>query len=120
MTQLAAQTNKDRNSRVKLTNAFLNFNVSVTPGEYDNVVAFLKSVMKDQAAVELMTDSIFQVSELSGTPVMELLAQLKSKTGMELTANMAYFLNTIRSNSILLGVSDVVVPNHYASRNVVV
>jgi hypothetical protein len=43
---------------------------------------------------------------------------MKGKNNLDLSINMAYFLNNIRSRSTLLGVNAQSTPNFYASRAV--
>ena len=66
-----------------------------------------------------MTVSLFRVADYTNIPVLTLLDTMKGKTGLDLTVNMAYFLNNLRSNATLLGVNANPAPNYYAGRLVI-
>jgi hypothetical protein len=46
------------------------------------------------------------------------LDNIRGQTGLELTLNMAYYLNNVRTRATLLGVNSQLVPNFYAARAV--
>jgi hypothetical protein len=52
--------------------------------------------------------------------VQTYLDNLKGQNEMQLTMSMAYYLNSTRSNSTLLGVGHVITPDYYAARNVAI
>jgi len=60
--------------------------------------------------------SLFRVAEETNVPALTLLQAFQGQTGLNLTANLAYYLNSIRSRATLLGVNASVVPNQYAAR----
>ena len=64
------------------------------------------------------TVSVFRISESSGIPVMTLLQEFQGQSAPELTLTLAYYLNSTRSNSTLLGLNAATQPNFYAARNV--
>lgn len=86
--------------------------------EYELVVSFFEKNIKDKKVAANFATSLFQVSSTTGVPIQELLASLKGQDGMTLSATMAYYINSIRSKSTLLGVKTVAKPNYYAARNV--
>lgn len=104
---------------VRITDEFLRSDFIVSQEEYDVVLSFFMKVMKSEEAAEAFTVSLFQVSRQVGAPVVELLKQLKNKDEIEMTAQIAYYMNGIRSAATLLGVTEIVEPNWYAARNVV-
>jgi hypothetical protein len=64
------------------------------------------------------TVTLFRVADESATSVMTLLQELQGQSQPELTLTLAYYLNSLRSPSTLLGVNAVVTPNFYAARNI--
>jgi len=62
--------------------------------------------------------SVFRISESSDIPVMTLLQEFQGQSQPELTLTLSYYLNSIRSNSTLLGVNVASQPNFYVARNV--
>jgi hypothetical protein len=74
--------------------------------------------MNDDRVAGNFAVSLFQVAENTGINALTLLDSMKGLTGLDLTLNMAYYLNEIRSRATLLGVNNPVVPNFYAARNV--
>jgi hypothetical protein len=46
------------------------------------------------------------------------LDEFKGQNGINLSASLAYYLNSIRSRATLLGVGAAVTPNFYQARNV--
>jgi hypothetical protein len=74
--------------------------------------------MKSAEVAGNFTVSLFQVAEQTNIPALTLLDSIKGQSGLELTLNMAYYLNNIRSRATLLGVNSQPVPNFYAVRAV--
>lgn len=104
---------------VRVFDDFYNYDVDVPAQEYDLVYSFFKREMKNTSVAANFTANLFRVASNTGVPVMDLLESLQGSTGMQLTVNMAYYLNNIRSNSTLLGVNSPTTPNFYAARAVV-
>lgn len=88
--------------------------------EYDYVLSFFKKIMKDTSAAESFARSLYQVSQTTQIPVTTLLETLAGQDEIKLNESMAYYLNGIRSPSTLLGVQQLVAPNYYAGRNVLI
>jgi hypothetical protein len=88
--------------------------------EYDYVVSFFESVMKDRFAAESFTQSVYEISRITDTSVLSIMQTFDGQDLMTLTMTMALYLNSIRSQTTLLGVQSVVKPNYYAGRNVVI
>jgi len=109
----------DSNNR-NIVNKFNNINFSVDSNQYDYVLSFFKSQMKDPDTAKNFTESLYQVSRQADLNILEMVDTLKGQTGLELTASIAYYLNGTRSPSTLLGVSQSVKSNFYAARNVLI
>lgn len=103
---------------VRLFDSFYEYEITVPQNEYDVVYSFFKSVFVTEQAAGNFTVTLFRISDESGTPVYDLLAQLEKRPVMEITATLAYYLNGIRSPSTLLGYRAPATPNFYAARNV--
>ena len=103
---------------VRLFDEFYNFQADVDANEYDVVNSYLVSVFKDRRAAENFTVSLFRVSEQTGVPVLTLLDQIQDQDQIQLTASLCYYLNNLRSNTTLLGITAPVVPNYWTARNV--
>lgn len=104
---------------VRVFDDFYNYDVNVPAPEYDLVYSFFKKEMSDANVAGNFTANLFRVSDNTGVPVLDLLKSLQGSTGMQLSVNLAYYLNNIRSNATLLGVNSPTTPNFYAARAVV-
>ena len=110
---------------VRIFNEFYNYDTVVNENDYDVVYAFFKSIFTEELAAKNFSMSLFYIADQTKVPVLDLLAQLQSELPsvngspqIFIQSNMAYYLNNLRSNATLLGVSASVVPNYYAARNV--
>ena len=112
-------TNQNIDQSVRLFDSFYAYEVNVPAAEYDIVFSYFKQEMGDAKIAGNFTVSLFRVAEQTNIPALTLLDTFKGKTGLELTLNMAYYLNNIRSNATLLGVNGQVTPNFYAARTVI-
>lgn len=103
---------------VQIFNDFYKFKLEVDTNSYDVVLSYFKSVFGNTRAAENFTVNFFQIAQNSGTDINDLLQEISGKDQIELTSTFSYYLNNLRSNSTLLGVSKPVTPNFYAARNV--
>lgn len=110
--------NPNVDSTVRIFDNFYGYDVNVPAAEYDIVFSYFKKEMSDAKIAGNFTVSLFQVAQQTKIPVLTLLDNIKGTTGLELSINMAYYLNNIRSRATLLGVNSQVVPNYYAARAV--
>ena len=108
------------NKNVQVVDEFLQTSFAVDGAEYDYVISFFLKAMKDPTAASNFTDSIYQVSRAADIPVQEIVKSMEGQSGLEMNASLAYYLNGIRSNATLLGVTNVVKPNFYAGRGVLI
>lgn len=111
--------NPNLDRTVRIFDEFYKYDTVVDENEYDIVYAFFKSVFSEELAAKNFTISLFQVADQSKIPVLELLAEIQGQDQLQLTATLAYYLNNLRSNATLLGLSAPVVPNYYAARNII-
>tara|TARA_R110000782_G_scaffold50724_3_gene109775 strand:+ start:1831 stop:2193 length:363 start_codon:yes stop_codon:yes gene_type:complete len=111
-------TNFNVDLTVRVFDDFYGFKITVPVNEYDSVFGYFSSIYTTKTAALNFTTAIFRIATQQGIPAISLVEQLKTSTGAaELDLTIAYYLNSLRSNSTLLGVSVPVQPNFYASRN---
>ena len=103
---------------VKIFDRFYSYEQNVGVVEYDAVLSYFKSVFKSKDSAENFTVAVFRIAFLSKIPVMNLLQQFQGQSAPELTVTLAYYLNSIRSPSTLLGVNVPTQPNYYVARNI--
>lgn len=111
-------TNTKLDQTVRIFDDFYRYEANVPADQYDIVNSYFRSTMNDARVAENFTSSLFQVAQDTGINALTLLDSMQGLTGLDLTLNMAYYLNQIRSRATLLGVNNPVVPNYYAARNV--
>ncbi|RLA01859.1 MAG: hypothetical protein DRQ47_07530 [Gammaproteobacteria bacterium] len=111
-----AYLNDEKN--IKVIQNYNSVEVDIDGNEWDYVFGFFKKAMKDVTAAENFAQSIFQVSRQTNVSAVSIVQSMKGQAGLELNASLSYYLNGIRSNATLLGVSNIVKPNFYAGRNV--
>jgi hypothetical protein len=113
--------NHSLDTTVQIYDRFYGYQQNVQVEEYDAVYSYFKSVFKDTVTTEAaqnFTVSLFRISRLSGTPVMTLLQQFQGMTGPQITLTLAYYLNSARSRSTLLGLNVPTQTNYYVAHNI--
>ena len=88
--------------------------------EYDIINSFFKQKMNDDTIADVYTMYLFKISKYSQTPVMSIVDTMKDQDKLSITGIMAYFLNKLRSKHVLFGVHNIITPNHYTARNIVI
>jgi len=111
-------TNPNVDLTVRVFDNFYSYDVNVPAAEYDIVYSYFLSTMSTRQAAGNFTVSLFRVAENTGISPLTLLDEFKGQNGINLSASLAYYLNSIRSRATLLGVGITVVPNFYQARNV--
>ena len=111
-------TNPNVDLTVRVFDNFYSYDVNVPAAEYDIVYSYFLSAMSTRQAAGNFTVSLFRVAENTGISPLTLLNEFKGQNGINLSASLAYYLNSIRSRATLLGVGVAVVPNFYQARNV--
>lgn len=111
--------NPKNDQTVRLFDDFYGFEINIQSDEYDAVYSYFRSIYSDSVAAGNFTVTLFRISNEQQIPVLTLLDQIsRAKTSAELDKTIAYYLNNMRSNSTLVGVSEPTQPNYYAARNV--
>jgi hypothetical protein len=114
------QTNLQTDQTVRIYDLFYDYTANIPVLEYEAVLSYFESVFKNQLAAENFSSALFRVAEETNTSAMTLLQsfQQTGQSAPEITALMAYYLNSVRSSSTLLGVLTPTTPNFYTARNV--
>ena len=111
-------TNPNKDLTVRLFDQFYSYEVDVPANEYDVVFSYFSSVMSSRQSAGNFTMSLFRVAQTTGIAALTLLKEFQGLNGVNLSASLAYYLNSIRSRATLLGVGATVTPNFYQARNV--
>lgn len=106
-------------STVRIYDDFYSFKLSVSTDEYDVVRSYFVSACEQIQTAENFTVFLFRIASATGIPVIELLDYIKGKTGLELNATIAYYLNSFKARASLYGISQIPLSNQYVARNVV-
>lgn len=112
----AINTNVDRT--IQIFDQFYGYRQSIAADEYDVVYSYFKSVFGTVEAAANFTVSLFRVANQSKIPIMTLLQQFQGKTKPQITLQLTYFLNGVRSASTLLGINVPTQPNYYIAHNI--
>ena len=113
-------SNPNTDLSVRIFDNFYDYDVNIPADEYDVVHTYFLSVMSTRQAAGNFTVSLFRVAQDTGINPLTLLKEFQGLNGMNLSASLAYYLNSIRSRATLLGVGTAVTPNFYQARNVLV
>jgi hypothetical protein len=103
---------------VQIFDRFYGYQQQVPVDAYDAVLSYFKSVFGSEEAAGNFTVSVFRISHATNIPVMTLLQQFQGQSAPEITLTLAYYLNSIRSRSTLLGLNVPTHPNYYVARNI--
>ena len=112
--------NPNTDLSVRIFDTFYSYDVNIPAEEYDVVHTYFLSVMTTRQAAGNFTVSLFRVAQDTGINPLTLLKEFQGLNGINLSASLAYYLNSIRSRATLLGVGTPVTPNFYQARNVLV
>jgi hypothetical protein len=114
------EPNFQTDQTVRIYDAFYDYASNVPVLEYEAVLSYFQSVFTTNYAAENFTSSLFRVAEQTNTSAMTLLQsfQVSGQSAPEINSLMAYYLNSVRSSSTLLGIMTPTQPNFYSARNV--
>jgi hypothetical protein len=110
-------------SQKNLTKTFdevYNDSININGSEYDIVYSYFKTISDNFNIASNFTLYLFRISAATGVSVIELLENFKGKPSFQVTGEMAYFLNTMKSNATLYGITQLPTPNQSVQRNIVV
>lgn len=112
------QINPKVDLSVRVFDNFYGQSIQVPTNEYDAVNSALRNIFSATETADTFTEEIFRIANINQEPALTILAQIQNQNEIELTATVAYLLNSIRSPSTLLGINAVSTPNIWAARNV--
>ena len=92
--------------------------IGISSEHYSIVFGFFKKVFDTPNTADAFSVDLFGVSKAIDVSVLTLLDSMKDKDKIGISEIMAYYLNQIRSQSALLGVSNVITPNQQVARNI--
>lgn len=113
-------TNNKVDSTVRVFDAFYSFDIQVPAAEYDVVYGFFASVFTDSRAAADFTTTIFRIAQETNTSALTVLDKIADSNKIQLTANICYYLNGLRSPTTLLGINSLAVPNAFVARNILI
>ena len=105
---------------VQIFDSFYQTDLRVNASQYDIVHGFFLSVCSTKNIAENFTTVLFRISTQTGVDVLKLLDELKGvPNGLQLTKQICYWLNGLKSKTSLYGIS--VIPQQVVpvARNVV-
>lgn len=108
---------KQSNDTYAFDNFYIN-DVDVDAAEYDVILSYFSKIFTNNVTAKNFTLNVYKISIETSTPVMEIFQSIKGQDEIQLTSTFAYYLNNLRSNKTLLGISTVATPAIYAARNV--
>lgn len=105
---------------VRIFDQFYNFDLVVNASEYDVVYSYFYDVSNSKTVAKNFTTMLFRISNVTGEKIADLLEYIQGSSKMEVSALLAYYLNSIKSKTTLYGVSTEPQPNQPVQRNIVV
>jgi len=111
---------KRTDQSVKIIDKFYERTLTIGANEYDVVLSFFKKYLNSDESAKEFTAALLQIAYDADVPVVSYLEQLEGQNALQLSSTMSYYINNLRSNATLLGVGQIITPNYYAARNVVI
>ena len=115
-----ANTIDSQTNNTKTFDDVFNSTININGSEYDIVFSYFNSISATRAIATNFTLYLFRISNATGVSVIDLLDGFKGKPSFQITAEIAYYLNTMKSNATLYGISTLPMPNQTIQRNIVV
>lgn len=106
------------NEKLNIESFYKDTDVGISSEHYNIVIGFFKKVTSSEVSAKAFATDLFRVAKSTNVPVLTLLDSMQDKDEMGVNEVMAYYLNQIRSQSALLGVSNIIVPNQQVARNI--
>jgi hypothetical protein len=97
---------------------YSNRDISIGSEQYSIVLGFFKKVTETEKTAEEFTVNLFRVAKSTNVNVLELLSTMNDKDSIGVSEVMSYYLNQTRSQSVLLGVSNINTPDPQITRNI--
>jgi len=106
------------NRKLNTDTFYTDSDVGIDSEQYNIVVGFFKKVATSSTSADAFTVDLFRVAKSLDVSVLTLLESMQDKDKIGVSEIMAFYLNQIRSQSALLGVSNVITPNPQIARNI--
>lgn len=105
---------------VRVFNNFYNLDLVVGADQYEVVHSFFRARTNSNDTANSFTETLFRVSNITDTPVLELLQGMENQDAMQIQLSLAYYLNTLSdTKSVLFGANSVMTPNPKVQRNII-
>lgn len=114
------KTVDNKDNTIKTFDQTYNDTLTINGSEYDIVYSYFRSISETTTIANNFTLYLFRISVVTGISVIELLENFKGKPNLEVNGIMAYYLNSMKSNTILYGIKQVPTPNQTVQRNIVI
>ena len=115
-----ANTVDSSKNTIKTFDEVYNDSLNINGSEYDIVYSYFRSISSSNAIASNFTLYLFRIATSTGISVIELLDNFRGKPSFQVTGEMAYYLNTMKSNTTLYGITQLPTPNQPVQRNIVV
>jgi hypothetical protein len=115
-----ANTVDSASKTIKTFDEVFNDSLNINGSEYDIVYSYFRTISTTSSIASNFTLYLFRISAATGISVIELLENFKGKPTFAVTGEMAYYLNTMKSNATLYGITQLPTPNQPVQRNIVI
>lgn len=105
---------------VRIFDQFYNFDLVVDANQYDIIYSYFYDVSSSRSIARNFTTMLFRIASITKESPMDLLGYISGTTKVETTGLMAYYLNSIKSKTVLYGISVEPSPNQTVQRNIIV
>jgi len=105
-------------SNLNINSFYAEHDIEIDSQYYDIVVGFFKKVTNSERIAEAYTIDLFRVAKNTNVPILTLLESIQDKDEIGINEIMAFYLNQLRPQSALLGVSNLIAPNPRVARNI--
>jgi len=105
---------------IRIFDNFYGQNLIVNSSEFDIVYGYFSNTCENQTIANNFTSALFRTAQATGTSVLDLLSLLQG-TGdfIKMNGLMCYYMNALKSLSVLYGIGVIPRPNQSVARNVV-
>ena len=117
-----------RDNTVEIFDTFYSVPLKVNAADWDSVYSYFLGVLKGnpesektkQTASQFAT-TLFRIAQETGTNIQIFMDYFKTNvlTSVQVTTEMAFYLNLLKSKTALYGVSNVPTPNQSVQRNII-
>lgn len=110
--------NPDKTKRIY--DKFYNFDVVVNASEYDIIRSYFFNMSNSEEVADNFTVMVFRIANMTDTLPLVIFQEIKSSGNkLEVTAIMAYYLNSLKTKTSLYGIGITPTPNQTVQRNVI-